>query len=147
MSASFNNVGNSGIADDELLDLQFDQRQQHNGQFDFNHPNFMSQQAMHQNGVYSHTPDGAPMHSPFSQQDFNGFGSFRPGDMTQQQQFVGGHSMPQQTFRPPHMQVDRKISNSRSPATPSLQIGTDDFQHLQHRRQQGSMGGVCSRGG
>ncbi|KAK3106758.1 hypothetical protein LTR53_018127, partial [Teratosphaeriaceae sp. CCFEE 6253] len=148
MSSSFN-VGNSGIADDELADLQLDPQ---HGRFDFNQgmSNFMSHQAMQQqNGsMYSHTPDGAPMHSPFTH-DFN-FGQFRQQQQQQQQQhFTGGHSMPQQTaFRPPHMQhLDRKISNSRSPATPSLQIGGDDFQQhpgmqqIQHRRQQGSMGG------
>ncbi|KAK0336132.1 hypothetical protein LTR94_009846 [Friedmanniomyces endolithicus] len=135
--------GNSGIADDELLDLQLDHG------FNPGMSNYASHQAMQQQnaGMYSHTPDGAPIQSPFTH-DFN-FAQFRGTGQQQQRPFTGGHSMPQRTgsFRPPHMQhLDRKISNSRSPATPSIQTG-EDFQHpgmqqIQHRRQQGSMGGT-----
>ncbi|EMD00929.1 hypothetical protein BAUCODRAFT_189575 [Baudoinia panamericana UAMH 10762] len=141
--------GNSGIADDELLDLQFDQSQQQNGRFDMNQGmrNFIhqqqQQQAVQQNagmqgtGLFSHTPDGAPIQSPFTHA-FN-FAQFRP-----EQQFAGGHSMPQQSasFRP-HAQ-HRQVSDSRSPATPSIQVA-EDFPGMQqirgHRRQQGSLGG------
>ncbi|SMQ46812.1 unnamed protein product [Zymoseptoria tritici ST99CH_1A5] len=144
MSSSFN-LGNSGIADDELLDLQIDQQ---SNAFDFNNgmqQGFMNQQQMAQQSgsMFSHTPDGAPMHSPFTG-EFN-YGNFRsaPG----QQQF-GAHSMPQQqsAFRPGLKHGERKVSDSRSPGTPSinhLQI-TDDYNHpgmqpIQHR-QQNSMG-------
>ncbi|KAK3644314.1 hypothetical protein LTR22_015318 [Elasticomyces elasticus] len=122
--------GNSAIADDELLDLQLD-HPQFNGNGN-GMSNFASHQAMQQqnNTMFSHTPDGA-IHSPFTQ-DFN-FSQFR-GMPPGQQQFTGGHSLPQQTssLHSPHMpqQLSRKISNSR---TPNL--------HIQHRRQQVSLGG------
>jgi hypothetical protein len=145
------NMGNSGIADDELLDLAIENNQQNNG-FDFNQgmQNFLSQQQMNQNGqsaAFSHTPDGAPIQSPFENGSFS-FGQFRP---TGQPQF-GGHSMPQQagSFRPHMQSMDRKVSDTRSPATPNtpamnLQIG-DDYTHpgmqrIQHQRQQSSLGG------
>jgi len=149
MGSSFN-VGNSGIADDELADLQFDHGN-HGAQFDFNQgmQNFLSQQPVHQQNasVFSHTPDGAPIQSPF-ENGFN-FNQFRP---VGQQQFAGAHSMPHQTGSiRPHMQhMGRKVSDSRSPASPNtpgmnnLQIG-DEFAHpgmqqIHHQRQQGSIG-------
>ncbi|TKA28644.1 hypothetical protein B0A50_02971 [Salinomyces thailandicus] len=147
MTSSFH-MGNSGIADDELADLQFDQGNQQTTNFDFNPgmQNFMSQQQMGQQSasLFSHTPDGAPIQSPF-EHSFNS-SQFRPMG---QQQFPGAHSMPQQTGNMrPHMQnIDRKVSDSRSPASPNnLQIGVDDFSHpgmqqIRHHRQQGSLGG------
>jgi hypothetical protein len=144
MSSSFV-LGNSGIADDELLDLQIDGQ---NNNFDFNNgmqSGFMSQssQMAQQGSMYSHTPDGAPMHSPFTG-EFS-YGGFRSAPA--QQQF-GAHSLPQQqsAFRPSMKHVDRKVSDSRSPGTPSmnhLQIN-DDYSHpgmqpIRHR-QQSSMG-------
>ena len=148
-SGSFGNfnVGNSGIADDELLDLQIDQGNNANGGFDFNQSmaNYAQQQAIQQaNTMFSHTPDGAPIQSPF-EHGFN-FSQFRPiGQQQQPQQFAGAHSLPQQSshFRPHAPHLDRKISNSRSPTSPNL---GDDFAHpgmqqiQQHRRQQGSLG-------
>jgi len=152
MSASFN-VGNAGIADDELLDLELNQPQQNANGFDFSQGmnNFLNQQSVNQNGsLFSHTPDGAPIQSPFTN-DFN-YSQFRPMGQ-QQQQFAGSHSMPQQagSFRPHMQHVDRKVSDSRSPATPNtpgannLHVG-DEFAHpgmqqIRHRRQQGSLGG------
>ena len=150
MGSSFN-MGNSGIADDELLDLQLDQsNHQQNGNFDFNQgmQNYLNQQQMHQqssSGMFSHTPDGAPMQSPFTQ-DFN-YGQLRS---MQGRHFAGGHSMPAQSAFRPHMQhIDRKISDSQSPATPttpvvnSLGMG-DNFSHPGmkpiHQRQSSSMG-------
>merc|ERR1711939_488511 len=144
--------GNSGIADDELADLQFDTGNQQGSNFDFNQgmQNFLNQQQMSQQStsLFSHTPDGAPIQSPF-ENSFN-FNQFRPMG---QQQFAGAHSMPQQTGSArSHMQnVDRKISDARSPASPNtpgmnnLQIA-DDFSHpgmqqIRHQRQQMSMGG------
>ncbi|KAK4506468.1 hypothetical protein PRZ48_000200 [Zasmidium cellare] len=150
MSSSFN-LGNSGIADDELLDLEINNHNQQGGNFDFNSgmQNFLNQQQMaqHSSNVFSHTPDGGPIQSPFTN-DFN-YGQFRPVGQQQQQQF-GGHSMPSQAGFRPHMQhLDRKVSDSRSPATPNtpgmnhLQV-SDDYAHpgmqpIQHR-QQGSIG-------
>ncbi|KAK3679606.1 hypothetical protein LTR37_021365 [Vermiconidia calcicola] len=151
MASSFN-TGNAGIADDELLDLDFNAPAQQPDQFTFNQgmQNFIQQQQMNQqpnSAVFSQTPDGPPMQSPFNHDGFH-YGQFRP--VAQQQQFAGGHSMPQQAGIPPHMQhADRKVSNSRSPASPNTpamnqgQLG-DDFNHpgMQqiHHRQQPSMG-------
>ncbi|KXS98053.1 hypothetical protein AC578_8771 [Pseudocercospora eumusae] len=137
-------MSNSFIGDDELLDLQIDSAQPTNGDFSFNTgvQNFMQQQQ----NTFSHTPDGAPMHSPFSNDGFN-YSQFRPAPG--QQQF-GAHSVPTQAAFRPHMQhIDRKVSDSRSPATPNtpgiqhLQVN-DEFTHpgmqpIQHR-QQGSIG-------
>lgn len=153
MSSSFN-LGNSGIADDELLDLQIDQGQQGNN-LDYGgngmQQNFMNQQHINQqsSSMFSHTPDGGPIQSPFTN-DFN-YAQFRPmaGQQQQQQQQFGGHSMPAQAGFRPHMHMDRKVSDSRSPATPNtpgmnhLQVN-DDYVHpgmqpIQHR-QQASMG-------
>ena len=150
MSTSFN-IGNSGIADDELADLHFDGGNQHGANFDFGQGmhNFLGQQPINaQNpGLFSHTSDGASMQSPLD----NGFSfaQFRPMG---QQQFAGSHSMPQQagSIRPHMQHVGRTISDSRSPATPNtpgmkgLQIGDEvphpGMQQIHHQRQQGSMG-------
>lgn len=152
MTSSFN-MGNSGIADDELLDLQLDSNNNQQGNFDFNTgvQNFINNNAqMNQQqgtGMYSHTPDGAPMQSPF-QHDFN-YSQFRP---MPGQQFSGPQSLPQQAAYRSQMQqqMDRKMSDARSPVSPNtpgmnnLQIG-DNFhpgmQQIRHHRQQSSMGG------
>ena len=158
--ASSYNIGNSGIGDDELLELEFGQNQPQQNGWDFGQgvQNMMNQhQQMNQQnttGLYSHTPDGAPMQSPFTHGNFN-YAAFRPMNeqqQQQQQQFMGSQSMPQQAgnIRPPlHMQ--RKISNSRSPnngtpTTPSMaqHIGEEahfpGMQAIQHQRQKSSMG-------
>ncbi|KAK5134450.1 hypothetical protein LTR08_006497 [Meristemomyces frigidus] len=150
MSTSFN-IGNSGIADDELADLHFDGNNHHGANFDFNQGmhNFLGMNPQN-SSMFSHTPDGAPMQSPF-ENGFN-FAQFRPMGQ-QQQQFAGSHSMPQQAsgMRPHMQQVGRKISDSRSPVTPNtpgmngLQVGEEiphpGMQHIHHQRQQGSLGG------
>ncbi|KAK4636042.1 hypothetical protein CLAFUW4_00124 [Fulvia fulva] len=139
MSSSFN-LGNASIADDELADLQIDQQ---GNTFDFNNgmQNYMHQQMGAQSGsVFSHTPDGGPIQSPFTS-EFN-YSQFRPVAGQQPQQF-GGHSVPSHAM-PPHLQhMDRKVSDSRSPATPNtpgmnhLTIGDDyhpGMQPIQHRQ-------------
>lgn len=128
--------GNAGIADDELLDLHFESNQNtNNGNFDFNSgmQNFMQQPSS--TGMFSHTPDGAPIQSPFTN-DFN-YNQFRS---VQGQQFTGGHSMPQQASFRTGMQG---VNGTRSPATPTLKV-SEDFSHpgmqpIVHR-QQNSMG-------
>jgi len=140
MSSSYN-LGNAGIADDELLDLDIGQTGQSGG-YDFGAgmQNFLmnNQQSA---SLYSHTPDGAPMHSPFTG-EFN-YGHFRPA--VAQQQF-GGRSLPQQTaFRPQLQHMKSEMSNPRSPAATSHLLAGDDFQHpgmqtIQHHRQQASIG-------
>lgn len=153
MSSSFN-MGNAGIADDELLDLQIDQGNNHNPSFDFNSgmQNFMhnnvpvDHQQAHAAAAFSHTPDGAPMQSPFTH-EFN-YSHFRA--MPNQQQFAGPHSLPHQAGFRPHVQnMDRKISDARSsatPNTPAMNLPAGDnfhsgMQQIMHRRQQASLGG------
>jgi len=128
MASSFN-MGNSGIADDELLDLQLDHGHQGNN-FDFNTSN-MQNLISQQTAVFSNTPEGAPIQSPFNH-DFN-YNQFRP---MAAQQFTGAHSMPHQggNLRTHMHLMDRKVSDSRSSATPNtpsmahLQVN-DEFQH------------------
>lgn len=151
MTSSFN-MGNSGIADDELLDLQLDHGNAQGNNFDFNTgvQNFLNNNvpiSQQQSGsLYSHTPDGAPIQSPFTNGEFN-YSQFRP---MPGQQFPGGQSLPQPTgFRSQmQQQMDRKFSDARSPASPHtgashLQVG-DNFHpgmQIRHQRQQNSMGG------
>lgn len=149
MASSFN-VGNAGIADDELMDLNFGAGGPQDNTFDmnpgmnsfFNNSSSLNQQQQ-MNSLYSSTPDGGPIQSPFTS-EFN-YNQFRP--MSQQQQ-SGGHSLPQQTGLRPHApRMDRKLSGPRSPATPgmhAMQIGSEDFhsnnQPIRHQRQAASMG-------
>ncbi|KAK3074647.1 hypothetical protein LTS18_014213, partial [Coniosporium uncinatum] len=149
MSSSFI-MGNSNIADDELLELgNLDEQ-------DPSQPNYMinNQGTVHQNQnfydsqhrgsiqiqppsgtsqMYSNTPDGAPIMSPFVH-DFN-YSQFRP----MQQQGNGlGQSLQNGAFdmhgrpRAKMHNLDRHPSDSRSPLTPrtpaisSLQLGTPD---------------------
>lgn len=152
MTSSFH-MGNSGIADDELLDLQLDQNNPQGNNFDFNTgvQNFLNNAPMNQQqsgSLYSHTPDGAPIQSPFSNGDFN-YSQFRP--MPGQQFPGGGQSLPQQGGLRGQMQqqqMDRKFSDARSPNSPHtganhLQVGDNYHAGMQirHQRQQNSMGG------
>lgn len=154
MSGSFN-YGLSGIHDDELneLDLNDTSNQHHfqNGQHGFgaqgNNQNFFTNQGQTTvNGqsqitqMYSNTPDGAPIHSPFTHANFN----YAPIQQMQQ---------PQQQMRPnplntqngyPHRRsqsymaptMDRQQSDSRSPMTPktpglgALHLGTPESGSL-----------------
>jgi hypothetical protein len=128
MSSSFN-MGNSGLADDELLDgITMDdghhQNNLHQGQFNNGNMNqhFLNQGSMpmsmnqshlnnNNNNFYSSTPEGAPIQSPFVN-DFN-YGQFRPQYSVPT---TGGYL---NGLNAPQVQMERKISNSRSPATPN----------------------------
>lgn len=175
-------MGNSNIGDDELLDLgNLDEQSGHQGGFhQFGHQNKMMQQhvphglpnggsnggpvsintSTGMNQMYSHTPDGAPIQSPFVN-DFNNFQHFqslnpqRPG-------FPQRGSM-QGTFdvnarnRSSMPGMERQISDSRSPMTPhtpaisGLHLGTPDSSsfssqgmianHQQAQRHQKSASG------
>ncbi|KAL9535856.1 hypothetical protein SMMN14_00911 [Sphaerulina musiva] len=118
-----NFMSSSYIADDELADLNIDSTPQFGADVQFQNY-FPTQQTMSNSNTFSHTPDGAPIQSPFNG-DFN-YGQFRAVPGQQQHQF--GHSLPAQTqgFRQPHMNGERKVSDSRSPATPN----TPGIQHL-----------------
>ncbi|QIX02451.1 hypothetical protein AMS68_007968 [Peltaster fructicola] len=138
MSSSFN-MGNSGIADDELLDLQINDNQ--GGNFDFNGgmQNFLNNPQINSAQHFSHTPEGAPIQSPFT----HGFdySSFRAMPQQQQQQFANARSLPQQTGFHPQLQDQR---GTATPKTPGLNLQTPDFhpgmQRIVHR-QRPSMGG------
>ena len=148
MTSSFN-MGNAGIADDELLDLDFNQPNQQNGGYDFGQgmQSFLNQQQLAQNntGVYSHTPDGAPIQSPFTG-DFN-YAQFRPMG---NQQFASGQRPQQAAFRPHMQHIGRKVSDSRSPATPNTpginhlqmpeEVSHPGMQQIQHQRHKPSTG-------
>lgn len=130
LSSSFN-LGNSGIGDDELADLEINN---HQGQMnDFNaiqnnqvgshysdqrHPTGISLSHQGQmTNVYSSTPEAPPIQSPFLG-NFN-YDQFRPiNGMTSQ---VHGQSNSfQQNYgkRPTVPSMDRRTSDQRSPLTP-----------------------------
>ncbi|KAH8693266.1 putative HLH transcription factor [Talaromyces proteolyticus] len=165
LSAGYN-MGNSGIDTDELLDLDlngqngiqrsdgmgFIQDQRQNQGLSMSHQSQMTQ-------MYSHTPDGAPMHSPFLQGSFNNFDQFQP--MNQHSQSTPSHlnapSHFDQNFmngktRPSLQTMDRSSSDVRTPMTPktpaigALNLGTPESGsfpsqpiragNLQHRHQK-----------
>ncbi|KAL1964264.1 hypothetical protein VTN77DRAFT_7084 [Rasamsonia byssochlamydoides] len=163
LSASFN-LGNSGIGTDELLDLDlngqngmqrsdgmgFLQDQRQNTVLSMSHQSQMTQ-------MYSHTPDGAPIQSPFLNGSFN-YDQFQP--MNPQSQSVPSHlqnSHFDQSFlnakaRPSLQALDRSSSDIRTPMTPKtpalggLTLGTPESgsfpsqpiraANLQHRHQK-----------
>lgn len=161
MTSSYNNLGNSGIDDEELLELDLNDVSTHQAPFpggqhgfgtqgngnmhhffsDHGHPNGQSQMTH----VYSSTPDGAPIQSPFVHGNFNyaqfGMQSQLPtgshasshmhaslGNPTSlEQSFMNARSRPKLS-----QNVDRQPSDSRSPMTPKtpglsgLTLGTPD---------------------
>ncbi|MCJ1451639.1 hypothetical protein MMC28_001979 [Mycoblastus sanguinarius] len=159
MSNSFN-FGKSGINDDELLDLDLnDTSHQHNTQngqngYD-NIQTFFPNQGQsgsiatngqsHMNHMYSSTPDGAPIQSPFTHDNFN-YAQF--AHMQSQQQM--SHASPGMRPNPLNTQnsymarsrssaapaMDRQTSDSRSPMTPktpgmgALHLGTPESGSL-----------------
>lgn len=157
MGSSFN-FGNSGIDTDELLDLEISGQ---NGVQRDNNVNYMHDQSAggiamsHQSqmsNLYSNTPDGAPMASPFVNNSFN-YEQFR---MNQQNPHVQSGSFDQNYLssksRPGLSAMDRTSSDARSPMTPktpalgSLTLGTPESgsfpgqpirtSGLQHRHQK-----------
>lgn len=123
MGSSFN-FGNSGIDTDELLDLEISGQ---NGVPRDNNINYMQDQSAggiamsHQSQMshlYSNTPDGAPMASPFVNNSFN-YEQFR---MNQQNPHLQSGSFDQNYLsnksRPGLSGMDRTSSDTRSPMTP-----------------------------
>lgn len=137
MSSSFL-VGKSGIPDDELLELGFNdehgQMQQNQAMMQQAQQHGMpvnQQQRMQQ--MYSNTPDGAPIMSPFQNAGFD-YSQFQPSGSMVQQNGSFRNKMPAQMSRHP---------SDRSPMTPKingLHLGTPDSgQYLsqqQHNRAQ-----------
>ncbi|KAE9977779.1 hypothetical protein BLS_001145 [Venturia inaequalis] len=138
-------ASNSGIGDDELLDLgdlnssqdQFNSFGYANGNGNGNHVHNGDMyhnggiSVGHQNGhTYSNTPDAPPIMSPFVTNNFN-YDQYRPG--TQQPGFSQSVGTPMgiNNARIRHT-MDRHTSDSRSPMTPTtpasraMQLGTPD---------------------
>ncbi|EOD47114.1 hlh transcription factor (gamma) [Neofusicoccum parvum] len=136
MSSSF--LGNSNIGDDELRDLVeepsnnnsnpnggfqnfsegHNEQQHQQGYFHGQMNNgSMAVSTQNMNNMYSNTPDGAPIQSPFVNNGFN-YDQFQN---MQQAHRVG--SMPNGSFsmgarQHSRMGLDRQMSDSRSPMTP-----------------------------
>ena len=150
LSSSFGGGGGSGFNDDELLssltndgghsggmdDFSFNMQQ--NNSSNFGHPSgiAMSQAGQMQN-MYSSTPDGPPIQSPFlGTFDYNQFKPFNsiPQHMSPHQ---GSHLHHK---RPSIQAMNRKSSDQRSPMTPktaamaNLQIGTPESASYQNGR-------------
>ena len=145
LSSSFN-LGNSGFGDDELLegldltgqqgqmtDFTVPPQQQDNHRYpNQRQPTGISMSHQGQMAhVYSNTPDGPPIQSPFlGQFDFS---QFKPttSHMSPHQNTLYDHSF-NNTKRPSMHGTHRKSSDQRSPMTPrtpamaGLQLGTPD---------------------
>ena len=155
-SSSQHNMSNSmtfahsGIGDDELLDLDLNdtsnQQNLHNGQHGFggqgsmqnfypsqSHPGSLNTNGHSQmNQMYSSTPDGGPIHSPFTHDNFN-YAQFaqlqshmRPNGVNTSNYNHGqsGSYMSQP--------MNRQTSDSRSPMTPKTPAG-DHLDHIHLR--------------
>lgn len=131
MSGSFHMGGGGTLADDELLESLSspqDYGMQQNGT-----PNITMGGQM--NGLYSHTPDGAPIQSPFT----GGFdySQFRP--MNSLPQHMSPHQGPSYINKRPSMQSQHRKSSAdqRAPMTPrtaamaGLHIGTPENGGMQ----------------
>lgn len=147
LSNSFS-FANSGINDDELLDLDLnnDTSHQQNYQNSLNAQGYYSNQAQppaintsnhnHMNQMYSSTPDGAPIQSPFTNGNIN-YGLYAQMQPQQQQMrstMHNNHGARPTSYMAPSM--DRKQSDSRSPMTPKtpglngLNLGTPESGSL-----------------
>ncbi|KAL6717925.1 hypothetical protein ACLMJK_004010 [Lecanora helva] len=157
-SSSQQNMSNSltfahsGINDDELLDLDFNNASNQQS-FPDNHPNFRApnagqnyypqQTAMNAGGqntmnqLFSHTPDGGPIQSPFTNGNFN-YAQF--AHMQSQQMRPNALAMQNSHNARSGAQLaqsmDRQHSDSRSPMTPktpglnALNLGTPESGSL-----------------
>lgn len=157
MSSSFN-LGNSGIGDDELLDLDLNDGssnpnhiQQGDGQMQnfftgHGHPHATGANGQsHVNQMYSSTPEGNPTQNPFpgnfnyaqyaqlqSQQMMHASPGMRPAQAQSLDNYMSSHPRPRMS-----QPMDRHASESRSPMTPKtpglggLHLGTPDSGSLQ----------------
>ncbi|KAK4697847.1 hypothetical protein P7C71_g297, partial [Lecanoromycetidae sp. Uapishka_2] len=149
MSSSFN-YGHSGINDDELLDLDLNDGASGQHNFQNSLPNYVAHghgQSYYSNSghpaansqlnhMYSNTPDGAPIQSPFTHGNFN-YAHFsqlqqaRPNPLNSQNGQMHNRSS---SYMAPSM--DRQHSDSRSPMTPktpglnALHLGTPESGSL-----------------
>lgn len=163
MSNSFS-FAHSGIHDDELLDLDLnDTTQQHNYQNGqpgyqgatqayYTHPTAMNIGGHSQMNMFSNTPDGAPIQSPFTNGNFN-YNQFahmqsqqmRPNSMSMQ----NNHNARPGSYMAQSM--DRQQSDSRSPMTPktpgmnALNLGTPESGSLPSQPIQANFRGHHNR--
>lgn len=143
-------LANSGIGDDELLDLDLnDTSNQHNfqnGQHGFggqsnmqsfypsqSHPGSINTNGHSQmNQMYSNTPDGAPIHSPFTHDNFN-YAQFAQMQSHMRPNAVNtnnyNHAQSGSYMSQP---MNRQTSDSRSPMTPKTP-GGDHLDHIHLR--------------
>jgi Helix-loop-helix DNA-binding domain len=143
LSSSFN-LGNSGYGEDELLE-SLDFSGQQGNMDDFTNLQHQTNQNRHQSGVpmnhhgpmthvYSSTPDGPPIQSPFlGGFDYN---QFRPMNSIPQHMSPHANTTYMNAKRP-SMHSVRKSSDQRSPMTPKtpgLHVGTPELTNLQNGR-------------
>jgi hypothetical protein len=138
MSASFNNAGTSGFDDSELMESLGPSHMD-----DFSHlpPSSHQSRTSHaipnNNQIFSSTPDGAPIQSPYLGQP--DYAHFR--NMNSLPQHLSPLQTPQyMSGKRPSMQAHRKSSDQRSPMTPrtaalqGLHIGTPESGSLANGR-------------
>ena len=161
LSSSFH-LGNAGIGDDELLDLDFGEQNHIGGQTtmppssgafsDPRQPNAISMNHQSQvSNAYSHTPEGAPIQSPFVQGNFN-YDQFRTLSSPHANSGPFDNPFVHNNKRPSLQGLDRRSSDQRSPMTPKtpamngLHLGTPDSgsfpqpirtSGMQNRHQKG----------
>ena len=170
MSNSFN-LGNSGIGDDELLDLDLNDVAAHHNHFQGGHHGFGAQENGNMqnffpehghagsavaigpnplNQIYSNTPDGTPIQSPFVHGNINyaQFGHVHPQQIHASRaspnvrpalgnpQGIDSHFMGVRSRPSLPQTLDRQASDSRSPMTPKtpglggLNLATPDSGSL-----------------
>ena len=145
-------AGQAGIADDELLGLDLNPNHHHhdldlssNNHINTNtnnanagNPNtaFASADPISSAVGFSHTPDGAPMHSPFTH-DFN-YAHFRPAPSSSSWH---PQNLSQNVGLRPHVSTDHTFSDTH--AAGHKLAGGDDYhagmQRIRHHRQHSSV--------
>lgn len=152
------NMGNSGIADDELADLNLDPTQGQMRQSGMAQQTFFNgnrnNSTTHASGsmpmamgqpnmnVYSSTPEGAPIQSPFVNHDGFNYAQFQsPGNQQARSMNMGQSAgLASSVLRGQHM--NKRISESRSPNSPhtpglnNLNIGEPEYSMTGMQQQQ-----------
>ncbi|KKY24956.1 putative hlh transcription factor (gamma) [Phaeomoniella chlamydospora] len=153
LSSSFN-LGNSGIADDELMDsldmnnMGGQNNAQGNSMNNFGEHGHSTGINMGQmNNVFSSTPEGGPIQSPFVNNNFN-YDQFRPNFAQHMSPRLNGTPYEGNYInakRPSLQGVDRRSSDQRSPMTPktpaigALHLGTPDSGSFPTQIRSGSL--------
>lgn len=154
------NMGNSGFHDDELLDFELNGdtqanfQQGHQGQNNLRNLHLQQGTQGQSNQMFSNTPDGAPIQSPFNHQNFNyafnQMSARQMSHMSQNPTSVQGQSLDTGSMNVARAKshhaamTDRQGSDSKSPMTPhtpgvsALQLNTPDSGSLGSRTIQGN---------